>query len=528
MVFPPLEQPLICLSCCSRIWRGRVKVHFVRRDQVLLWTLLLHHIHQTCKVNYQCAIWKYLAKEGSSEDFLQAIRGEEMRNHLAAQVLDKAADITASMENTLHSNNGNDEATGCLTSNSRGRDVDLPHADPANPRAKDYRTNNVSGPTLHRDPVLSQPDAPSQNQCTAYPAENSQVSLGEPHTKKAPSFQFYVSSEEGINLFVDLTSSPSSWIKSLKDEVNICQSLHDNLLCNDPGGSDESMNTSICPGMQTSRLESRLDFLHTQSSLSSLTRDNPLSVTSQDSFPVRRPDPSGQDNSVISSSYDLNEGRIPQTVNVVLNECACDLAASMHAEAVEHRLSRPSCCQTITDSEIADPHTSSLLNVDSSVPGKLEALGDLSSSNIDTFNRRNVACQENSVSLEMQLATISSLDEEDDGPPGFYRPLAVMDVQNVELQNQHLEEGVCSPKEQQRSHTENTRESCTQLDSSLSETSKRIHGSGSIESLPSKRHRRGATRNYGHAGTTIGNLGTVMPLAREELVPRRSKRLRSK
>ncbi|XVF65559.1 hypothetical protein PTKIN_Ptkin09bG0258600 [Pterospermum kingtungense] len=41
----------------------------------------------------------------------------------------------------------------------------------------------------------------------------------------SPSFQFHVSSEEGINLFVDLNSNPSEWVEKLKSEVSICQNM---------------------------------------------------------------------------------------------------------------------------------------------------------------------------------------------------------------------------------------------------------------------------------------------------------------
>lgn len=40
------------------------------------------------------------------------------------------------------------------------------------------------------------------------------------------SFQFYVRSEEGINLFVDFNTNTSDWINSLKDEVSIQQKTH--------------------------------------------------------------------------------------------------------------------------------------------------------------------------------------------------------------------------------------------------------------------------------------------------------------
>ncbi|XP_072972340.1 uncharacterized protein [Typha angustifolia] len=51
--------------------------------------------------------------------------------------------------------------------------------------------------------------------------ESDLVSSDEITEKATPSLQFFVMSEEGINLFVDLNSTPSAWINSLKDEVCI-------------------------------------------------------------------------------------------------------------------------------------------------------------------------------------------------------------------------------------------------------------------------------------------------------------------
>lgn len=44
----------------------------------------------------------------------------------------------------------------------------------------------------------------------------------------SPSFEFYVMSEEGINLYVDLNSSPSEWTNRFKNEVYICEGVHSN------------------------------------------------------------------------------------------------------------------------------------------------------------------------------------------------------------------------------------------------------------------------------------------------------------
>lgn len=63
----------------------------------------------------------------------------------------------------------------------------------------------------------------------ACPAESGLVSSSETSTEPRPSsFQFFVRSEEGINLYVDLNSGPSDWIKVLKDEVCMHQRVHHN------------------------------------------------------------------------------------------------------------------------------------------------------------------------------------------------------------------------------------------------------------------------------------------------------------
>ncbi|KAF6143817.1 hypothetical protein GIB67_016738 [Kingdonia uniflora] len=64
---------------------------------------------------------------------------------------------------------------------------------------------------------------PSSSNEVRNPCQNSVVlgSSGSENKPKIPSFQFYVGSEEGINLIVDLNSSPSDWIKGMKDAVCI-------------------------------------------------------------------------------------------------------------------------------------------------------------------------------------------------------------------------------------------------------------------------------------------------------------------
>ncbi|KAK8936210.1 hypothetical protein KSP39_PZI014039 [Platanthera zijinensis] len=57
------------------------------------------------------------------------------------------------------------------------------------------------------------------------PIEVGYASSYERYSKSAPSFDFFMMSDDGINLYVDLNSSTSEWIKKLKDEVCINQKV---------------------------------------------------------------------------------------------------------------------------------------------------------------------------------------------------------------------------------------------------------------------------------------------------------------
>lgn len=59
------------------------------------------------------------------------------------------------------------------------------------------------------------------------------------------SFQFYVRSEEGINLCVDLKSTPSDWISSLKDKVSIYQNVQNDKSSGEVNEMDTNINSSI-------------------------------------------------------------------------------------------------------------------------------------------------------------------------------------------------------------------------------------------------------------------------------------------
>lgn len=68
---------------------------------------------------------------------------------------------------------------------------------------------------------------------------------GMPVEVPSASFQFYVRSEEGINLCVDLKSTPSDWISSLKDKVSIYQNVQKDNFSGGLNEMDTNINSSI-------------------------------------------------------------------------------------------------------------------------------------------------------------------------------------------------------------------------------------------------------------------------------------------
>ncbi|XP_012478455.2 uncharacterized protein LOC105794035 isoform X2 [Gossypium raimondii] len=85
-------------------------------------------------------------------------------------------------------------------------------------------------------------------------------------TVSPPSFQFHVSSEEGINLYVDLNSNPSEWIEKLKSEVSICQDMSHCKSKTSPkelgrfGESSKQMERSFQLNVDTGEMKD--DFIH--------------------------------------------------------------------------------------------------------------------------------------------------------------------------------------------------------------------------------------------------------------------------
>lgn len=67
------------------------------------------------------------------------------------------------------------------------------------------------------------PKVPHKNDDDGAFSARTTVASSPKSTKSVPSFEFHVRSEKGINLVVDLNSSPSDWSKRIENEVCLCR-----------------------------------------------------------------------------------------------------------------------------------------------------------------------------------------------------------------------------------------------------------------------------------------------------------------
>ncbi|XP_073266738.1 uncharacterized protein [Populus alba] len=110
------------------------------------------------------------------------------------------------------------------------------------------------------------------------------------------SFEFHVSSEEGIKLCVDLNSSPLEWIKKYKNQVSLCdnvvntksRSLYEELGC--IGESNKKLKSSVLQNIDSGKNRDE----------SMQAEPSPSSVGEKNSH-VRNGHPDGGNNSPISS-----------------------------------------------------------------------------------------------------------------------------------------------------------------------------------------------------------------------------------
>ncbi|KAF9679157.1 hypothetical protein SADUNF_Sadunf07G0110800 [Salix dunnii] len=166
------------------------------------------------------------------------------------------------------------------------------------------------------------------------------------------SFEFYVSSEEGIKLCVDMNSSPSEWIKKYKNQVSFCdnvvntksRSLHEELGC--IGESNKKLKSSV---LQT--IDSGQNRDH-----SVQVEPSPSSVGETNSH-VRNGHPDGGNNSLISS--DVIPCNVAVDISLSLKEDPGLASAKPSSDGQNHKnLNTESCsekeCIAALDSDITD------------------------------------------------------------------------------------------------------------------------------------------------------------------------------
>ncbi|XP_038970449.1 uncharacterized protein LOC103706020 isoform X1 [Phoenix dactylifera] len=218
----------------------------------------------------------------------------------------------------------------------------------------------------------------------AYSRESRFMSSDETSPKAPPSLQFFVMSEEGINLYIDLNSSPSEWINSLKDKMCIHPKAQDHesetLPAHIRGLADADEHTKISPPgstgicLQSSGMEKNTGC--TDSSLGSVVSANcqteacppdAIVVTSRDSVLTSSSIPveiSGflERNQVVSSSCVTNSD--------VYDHMASDIASCPRDEQVLHQDSDDASFRIDkSSSSVPDISLKSVDNVDTSLDG---------------------------------------------------------------------------------------------------------------------------------------------------------------
>ncbi|CAE6076776.1 unnamed protein product [Arabidopsis arenosa] len=88
---------------------------------------------------------------------------------------------------------------------------------------KDGLIDSTSAPPYMRKLNEKGPTANSKR--TDSRLENRMRDVDSGDSPSSSSFEFHVSLEEGISLSVDLNFNPSDWINSMRDEVNVCDSM---------------------------------------------------------------------------------------------------------------------------------------------------------------------------------------------------------------------------------------------------------------------------------------------------------------
>lgn len=261
------------------------------------------------------------------------------------------------------------------------------------------------------------------------PAEAAFSARIESSTKvPSSSFEYYVRSEEGINLYVDLNSSPSDWSKRFKNEVcvyenvqsNKCQSLHMDLGCS--GEGDKELKRSFICDISSGKIKD--GHVHTRSSSSS-------KMTISDCTDLDQ-----QDKSDRRLSCNMSVG-----VSEQLNEDQSLKSFKLNSSAENHRISvaeycAKDGCNVAVHSDVIDPPHINLV-CDSAVNSI--ANGPLSHVTLDHQNSNLGECQNSTLKYVCSLVDTAVVQ------PGCSVSGSI-EIQSSEVASCH-KEAACSPCE---------------------------------------------------------------------------------
>ncbi|XP_077229337.1 uncharacterized protein LOC143862217 [Tasmannia lanceolata] len=515
------------------------------------------------------------SKEKVGYDKVQSRTGNrvETSSQMEAETSDKVSDGSADVV-CNPANNGTTEGFGCSTSDPRT--VDMQHVAPTHPRDITARLQvgcDENGVNYRKyNPLNCNSNSEIDNLQQIHSRNIKVGSSNDNRMEVPPSFQFFVRSDEGINLCVDLSSSPSNWVKSLKDEVCMQQRmnpsksrvLHQELRL--LGDNVEHMKILVKypeTSLQTKESECNIDSRAIKSPVRSTviqdcnsgayhleSANEPLrsSAITSNGFPVENLRHLEEDKRVMPSACIPNSD--------IQNKNTSNLDVNMISDgpyfpnSLECQLSK-----IASNPEKSEAHIVSFSNVVSGVSEKVnpplcgEIHEDFSSSNIISHEKHSGYSA--SGSLEMQLARVTFDYEGTSAPPchfgdqqGLDCPKNNLQLEKGGLADHQLEKEACCklgspvvdptsvlPEEEGRSALINEKESseCSQFDNLLDMTSKRTHSSEFQEESPSRRLRNKSENPHNaHAKSILMNLRSSKNLGQEQLLPRRSKRLVSK
>lgn len=265
------------------------------------------------------------------------------------------------------------------------------------------------------------------------PAENIFASSVETSAKVCSSpFEFHVRSEEGINLFVDLNSSPSDWNQKFKNEVHIFEnvqnnksrSLHEDLGCLKEG--DKEMRSSF---WNIPAGEIRDGHIDTQSSLSSKTTKDDHSGLDQREKGEASPhaiqpcstSADVSDESMVAQplkSSDLNSGAQDHVISVG-DSCAKDGCTMVLGSDIIDAPDINSVHDTAVNSIYSNPSSPVTLEHPNS---DLSQCQNTILQNDSSFVNPSIICRGCSVSgsIEIQSSEVASCNKDENGVIGVF------------------------------------------------------------------------------------------------------------